>query len=160
MELCRKHGVSDASIYNWREKLSGLDVSEAKRLKTLEDENAKLKRLLADAMLGLYRKAKLTVRKRGGWKRAIGTPAPILVPRAANDRLSLDFVSGQLTDGRMLRVPAIVDDCTRECLGNAADTSPPAYGLHQLDRIIEGRGKPKMIVSENFSAFTGNAILQ
>jgi len=50
-ELYRKHGVSDASIYNWREKLSGLDVSEAKRLKTLEDENAKLKRLLADAML-------------------------------------------------------------------------------------------------------------
>jgi putative transposase len=51
LELCRKHGVSDASIYKWRAKFDGLDVSEAKRLKTLEDENAKLKRLLADAML-------------------------------------------------------------------------------------------------------------
>lgn len=50
-ELCRKHGVSDASIYKWKAKFGGLDVSDAKRLKALEDENAKLKRLLADAML-------------------------------------------------------------------------------------------------------------
>ena len=48
-ELCRKHGVSDASIYKWKAKYGGMDVSEAKRLKTLED--TKLKRLLADAML-------------------------------------------------------------------------------------------------------------
>jgi len=50
-ELCRKHGVSDASIYKWKAKFGGMEVSEAKRLKTLEDENTKLKRLLADAML-------------------------------------------------------------------------------------------------------------
>ena len=50
-ELCRKHGVSDASIYKWKAKFGGMEVSEAKRLKTLEDVNTKLKRLLADAML-------------------------------------------------------------------------------------------------------------
>ncbi|MEY9633380.1 putative transposase [Bradyrhizobium japonicum] len=50
-DLCRKHGVSDASIYKWKAKFGGLEVSEAKRLKTLEDENTRLKRLLADAML-------------------------------------------------------------------------------------------------------------
>jgi len=50
-ELCRKHGVSDASIYKWKAKFGGMDISEARRLKTLEDENTKLKRLLADAML-------------------------------------------------------------------------------------------------------------
>lgn len=50
-DLCRKHGVSDASIYNWKAKYGGMDVSEAKRLKQLEDENTKLKKLLADAML-------------------------------------------------------------------------------------------------------------
>lgn len=50
-ELCRKHGVSDASIYKWKAKFGGMEVSEAKRLKALEDENARLKRLLADAML-------------------------------------------------------------------------------------------------------------
>jgi putative transposase len=50
-DLCRKHGVSDASIYNWKARFGGMDASEARRLKALEDENARLKRLLADAML-------------------------------------------------------------------------------------------------------------
>jgi putative transposase len=50
-DLSRKHGVSDASIYNWKARFGGMDVSEARRLKSLEDENARLKRLLADAML-------------------------------------------------------------------------------------------------------------
>jgi putative transposase len=52
-ELCRKHGVSDASIYKWKAKYGGLEVSEAKRLKQLEDENNKLKKLLAEAMLDI-----------------------------------------------------------------------------------------------------------
>jgi putative transposase len=50
-DLCRKHGISEASFYNWKAKYGGLEVSEAKRLKGLESENAKLKKLLADAML-------------------------------------------------------------------------------------------------------------
>ena len=50
-DLCRKHGVSDASIYKWKARYGGMDVSEARRLKTLEEENARLKRLLADTML-------------------------------------------------------------------------------------------------------------
>lgn len=50
-DLCRKHGVSNASLYKWKAKYGGMDVSEARRLKALEDENARLKKLLADAML-------------------------------------------------------------------------------------------------------------
>ena len=50
-DLCRKHGVSDATVYKWKAKYGGMDVSEAKRLKALEDENGRLKKLLADAML-------------------------------------------------------------------------------------------------------------
>ncbi len=50
-DLCRKHGISDATFYKWRTRYSGLEVSEAERLKALEDENSRLKRLLADAML-------------------------------------------------------------------------------------------------------------
>ena len=50
-ELCRKHGVSSPTFYKWKAKFGGLDVSEARRLKALEDENARLKRMLADAML-------------------------------------------------------------------------------------------------------------
>jgi putative transposase len=50
-DLCRKHGISEATFYNWKSKFGGLDVSEAKRLKQLEGENARLKKLLADSML-------------------------------------------------------------------------------------------------------------
>ena len=50
-EVCRKHGVSSATFYKWKAKYGGLDVSDAKRLKALEDENGRLKKLLADAML-------------------------------------------------------------------------------------------------------------
>ena len=50
-DLCRKHGVSNASLYKWKAKYGGMDVSEARKLKALEDENARLKKLLADAML-------------------------------------------------------------------------------------------------------------
>jgi len=50
-DLARRHGVSEATIYNWKSKYGGLEVSEARRLKALESENAKLKRLLADDIL-------------------------------------------------------------------------------------------------------------
>jgi putative transposase len=50
-DLARKHGISEATFYNWKAKYGGLDVSEARRLKALEDENAKLKKLLAEQML-------------------------------------------------------------------------------------------------------------
>ncbi len=195
--LCRKHGISSPTFYKWKAKYGGMDVSEARRQKALEDENAKLKRLLADAMLDnvalkgllgkngdacrrsggrcvsagrprdepasgapsdqqgpqqrqvrldqarrcavaraaqgagggapalrlpapacadptrgllvnrkkvqrLYREEKLTVRRRGGCKRALGERRPIDLPTAGNQRWSLDFVSDQMTDGRRL----------------------------------------------------------
>ncbi len=50
-EVCRKHGISGATFYKWKAKFGGMNVSDARKLKALESENAKLKRLLADAML-------------------------------------------------------------------------------------------------------------
>ncbi len=50
-ELCRKHGISEQTFYNWRNKYGGMDISEAKRLKLIEDENRRLKRLVADLSL-------------------------------------------------------------------------------------------------------------
>ena len=50
-DVCRKHGISSATFYKWKARYGGLEVSDAKRLKSLEDENAKLKKLLAEAML-------------------------------------------------------------------------------------------------------------
>ena len=50
-ELCRRHGISDATFYNWRSRYGGMEVSDAKRLKALEEENRKLKKLLAESVL-------------------------------------------------------------------------------------------------------------
>jgi putative transposase len=50
-ELCRKHGISDATFYNWRSRYGGMEVSDARRLKSLEDENRRLKKLLAESVL-------------------------------------------------------------------------------------------------------------
>lgn len=51
VDVCRKHGISDATFYKWKAKFGGMDVSDARRLKVLEAENTKLKKLLAEAML-------------------------------------------------------------------------------------------------------------
>ena len=51
VDICRKHGISDATFYNWRNRYGGMEVSDARRLKALDDENRKLKKLLAESML-------------------------------------------------------------------------------------------------------------
>ena len=103
----------------------------------------------------LYREEKLTVRRRGSRKRAIGTRAPMQVPMMPNDRWSLDFVSDQLTCGRRFRILTVVDDCTRECLALVADTSLSGIRVaRELDRLMIERGKPKMVVSDNGSELT------
>jgi putative transposase len=108
----------------------------------------------------LYREEKLSVRKRGGRKRALGTRGVMLVPLSPNQRWSLDFVSDQMTDGRRFRVLTIIDDCTRECLGLIADTSLSGFRVaRELHQIITQRGSPQMIVSDNGTEFTSNAIL-
>jgi putative transposase len=254
-ELCRKHGISSPTFYKWKAKFGGMDVSEARRLKALEEENGRLKRMLADAMLDnvalkdllgksgdarraseaaahlqsahgmserracrvlgvdrtsvrykatrpadtelrerlrtlaaerrrfgyrrlhvllrreghavnrkrvqrLNREEKLTVRRRGGRKRAMGTRRPIEVPLQANQRWSLDFVSDQMTDGRRFRILTVVDNCTRECLALVADTSISGLRVaRELDRLVQLRGRPETVVSDNGTELTSNAIL-
>lgn len=62
-DICRKHGISEATFYNWKAKYGGLEVSEARRLKQLEEENRKLKKLLAEAMLDNAMLKDLTAKK-------------------------------------------------------------------------------------------------
>ena len=62
-DLARRHGVCEATIYNWKAKFGGMDVSEAKRLKQLEEENAKLKKLLAEQMLDVAAMRELLSKK-------------------------------------------------------------------------------------------------
>ena len=89
----------------------------------------------------LYREEKLTVRKRGGRKRALGTRRPLALPSRPNERWSLDFVSDAFTDGRRFRALAVVDDFTRECLCLVPDTSLSGARLaRELDSLIARRG--------------------
>ncbi|WP_132537893.1 IS3 family transposase [Rhizobium sp. PP-F2F-G48] len=108
----------------------------------------------------LYREEGLSVRKRKARRRAVGTRAPILVEAKANARWSLDFVHDQFACGRRFRVLNIVDDVTRECLAAIPDTSISGRRVaRELTTLVERRGKPGMIVSDNGTEFTSNAIL-
>ncbi|SFN77497.1 putative transposase, partial [Roseovarius lutimaris] len=69
----------------------------------------------------IYREEGLTVRKRGGRKRAVGTRAPMAVPQGPNQRWSLDFVSDSLSCGRRFRILNVIDDFSRECLAAVVD---------------------------------------
>ena len=108
----------------------------------------------------LYKEERLTVRKRGGRKRALGTRAPMAIPQDRNLRWSIDFVADTLDSGRRFRILTLVDDFTRECLGLVVDTSLTGLRVaRELDRIAEVRGYPGMIVSDNGTELTSNAIL-
>lgn len=108
----------------------------------------------------LYREEGLGVRKRKARRRAVGTRAPILVTQHPNARWSLDFVHDQFANGRRFRILNIVDDVTRECLASVPDTSISGVRVaRELTALIEERGKPGMIVSDNGTEFTSNAIL-
>lgn len=109
----------------------------------------------------IYREERLTVRKRGGRKRALGTRAPMAIPQGWNQRWSLDFVSDTLVDGRRFRVLVVVDDFTRECLTLLVDTSLSGVRVvRELDRLVALRGRPAMIVSDNGTEFTSHAMLR
>ena len=108
----------------------------------------------------LYREEGLSVRKRKARRRAVGTRAPILVEAKANARWSLDFVHDQFACGRRFRVLNIVDDVTRECLAAIPDTSISGRRVaRELTMLVERRGKPGMMVSDNGTELTSNAIL-
>ena len=108
----------------------------------------------------LYREERLTVRRRGGRKRALGTRAPMALPQGPNQRWSLDFASDVLADGRRFRVLVVVDDFTRECLALVADTSLSGQRVvRELDRIVAQRGAPLLVVSDNGTELTSHAVL-
>ena len=114
-----------------------------------------------DRIYRLYREEGLTVRKRKARRKAVGTRAPILVAVRANARRSSDFVHDQFADGQRFRVLNVVDDVTRECLAAIPDTSISGRRVaRELTAPIERRGKPGMIVGDNGTELTSNAILR
>jgi putative transposase len=108
----------------------------------------------------LYKEERLTVRRRGGRKRALGTRAPMAIPQDRNQRWSLDFVADTLSEGRRFRILCVIDDFSRECLATVVDTSLTGDRVaRELDAIAERRGYPCMVVSDNGTELTANAIL-
>ncbi|MCC4234097.1 IS3 family transposase [Sphingobium soli] len=108
----------------------------------------------------LYREEGLAVRRRRSRRRAVGTRAPAPVLALPNQRWSLDFVHDQMASGRRFRVLNVVDDVTRECLAAVPDTSISGRRVvRELTELIAQRGKPGMIVSDNGTELTSNAVL-
>ena len=109
----------------------------------------------------IYREEGLTVRKRDGRKRALGTRKPMAIPQGPNQRWSLDFVSDSLSCGRRFRILNVIDDFSRECLAAVVDTSLSGERVaRELDRIAEMRGYPCLVVSDNGTELASNAILK
>ncbi|MCF1439218.1 MAG: IS3 family transposase [Shewanella sp.] len=253
-DICRELGISNGTFYNWRSKYAGLEVNEAKRLRELESENAKLKKLLADKLLeveamkdvlfkkvvkparrkpivarlvehfqlsermactlvglsrtayrykakpkrdhalrerlktlaaqhsrygylllhGLLKAEGLVVNKKRTYRlyteerlqvrtkkrKKLQRPRlPMEVPIAANQRWSMDFVSDQLSSGRRFRVLNVVDDYSREIVGQLVATSISGQQVARfLDQLADSRGLPPMIVCDNGPEFTSKAL--
>lgn len=168
---CRLIGV-DRSAYQYQPRREADDVVR-ERMRALANERRRfgyrrLAILLRREGLAmnlkkvyrLYREERLTVRQRGGRKRALGTRAPMAIPQGANQRWSLDFVQDALNDGRRFRILNVVDDFTRECLASVVDTSLSGLRVvRELDRLCQQHGQPAMIVSDNGTELTSHAVL-
>ncbi len=108
----------------------------------------------------LYKEEGLEVRRRRSRARAVGTRAPTPVLAFSNQRWSLDFVHDQIVTGRRFRVLNVVDDVTRECLAAVPDISISGCRVvRELTELIALHGKPGMIVSNNGTELTSNAVL-
>ena len=117
---------------SWRHSVGGSATARLGLM--LERQGIKLN---AKKLYRLYKEERLTVRRRGGRKRALGTRAPMTIPQDRNLRWSLDFVADTLVSGRRFRILTLVDDFTRECLrpgGSDTSLTAPAWSPRELDR--------------------------
>ena len=109
----------------------------------------------------IYKNCGLKVLKRGGRKKALGTRKIELFVTRPNEKWALDFVCDALADGRRIRLLAIIDIFTRECLAIVVDTSLSGHRvIRALNQLIEKRGAPEGILSDNGTEFTSNAVLK
>lgn len=109
----------------------------------------------------LYKQLGLKVKQRAYRKRLIGNRGTLAHPTSPNMTWSLDFVSDALSEGRRIRILTVVDDFTRECLQLVVDTSLNGVRVaHELSKIMNQRGKPKFIRSDNGTELTSKAIFK
>ncbi|MFN3453941.1 MAG: IS3 family transposase [Pseudobdellovibrio sp.] len=177
-EICRQHGISKVTFYKLKANFGGMELSDAKKLRSLEQENLKLKHLLADrrrrfhTMLKregtfmnekkfkqIYKEQNLSLKVRKGRKIKTMPRAPMALPQKANERWSMDFVSDALgPNGRRFRILTVVDDFTRECILMYVDFSIP--GATVARELTKQKSLPKVFNIDNGSVFTGKALDQ
>src|SRR5438094_270140 len=139
-ELCRRHGITRACFYRWKSKFGGMEVSEARRLRALEEENGQLKHMVADQAVEIR---------------------AFMAAVAGNQGWSVDFMTDALSSGRWFRTLNIVDDYTRECLAIEVDTSLGGMRVVRvLEELKQRRGLPRQIRSDNGPEFVSRAVDQ
>ena len=140
----------------WRSNAAGSATGVCARWPNARGGTSNLKKVYR-----LYREEGLTVRRRRGRKRALGTRAPLKAAAGPNDIWVLDFMSDMLETGRRFRVFAVEDQLTRRGLVAEVDTSLPGRRVVRvLDGLVAEHGRPAMIVSDNGTELTCNAILK
>jgi putative transposase len=169
---CALAGI-DPGVYR-RPPIRSEDADLRARLKDLSSERRRFGYLRLHVLLRregwsvnwkklyrIYKEEGLTVRKRGRRKRVFVTRAPMAIPQGPNQRWSLDFVSDSLFCGRRFRILNVIDDFSRECLASIVDTSLSGIRVgRELDRIAVMQGYPCMVVSDNGTELTSNAIFK
>ena len=140
-EVARRLGISEATFHRWRNHYGGMKADAMKRLKELESENARLKKIVAD-QAGL----KVPTRSRERKRRRLGSSENGCTRRRAEhvDHVwSYDFAMDATEDGRRLKIMPIVDEYSRECLALEAERSITAEDvIETLDRLFDERGEP------------------
>ena len=109
----------------------------------------------------IYHEENLMVTRRKGRKRAIGTRNPLPKAENINQVWSLDFLSDALSDGRRIRILAVMDQCSRESLALVVDTSISGSRVaRELDILVARHGKPATIISDNGTEFTSRSVIE
>jgi len=152
-DIIRKLGITEQTYYRWKAKFGGMEVSDAKKLRTLEEENRRKR------VYRLYRAEGLAVRRKKRKRFAAGLRVVLPAPTRPNERWSMDFVHDTLASGRKFRTLNIVDDFTRECVAIEVDTSLGGMRVVRvLERLAELRGLPQVIVTDNGPEFASRAL--
>jgi putative transposase len=152
-DVCRQLGVREATFYNWKKKYAHLGVSELRRLRSLRDENARLKRLVADLTLDKHMLAD-ALRKRSEAARRREGPAP-----GPTERWSMDFVHDASAIGRAFRLLTVVDQLSRQSplLEVASSISAHRSAWHWRGALVDGTA-PRSISVDHPIEFMSRAL--
>jgi len=178
--ICEQHNVSErhacrlAQLHRFVARYTSQPRNDDKLRKRLIEMAEQYPRYGYLMLHGLLRGEKLEINKKRTYrinteenlqvrtkrrKKLIRTRVPMAVPTKVNERWSMDFVSDQLACGRRIRIFNIVDDYSRECVGQYGDTSISGLRVAQyLDSISSGRSLPKTLVCDNGTEFTSKAM--